>query len=94
MRLVECDVNNAITSRNGFKATRNLNILTEFIESGMDCAKIEDYTQREARYCATSLNNSIKRYHMTGVRAVMLDHEVYLVKTDKIEEIHAGIKED
>lgn len=61
------------------KNTSNYKVLTEFVDSGMDCAKIEGWTQAGAKACANSLRTSIKRFRF-GVRVVLSKGEVFLVK--------------
>lgn len=65
-----------------YKRSENLMILEEFQNSGLECAKVERFTQACARYCATSLNNSIKRYKISNTRAIIRKGKVYLIKED------------
>lgn len=79
MKLVEYDINK-IEGAKIYKKTENMKILEEFIESGMDCAKIEGFNQNSAMGCAASLNSSIKRYNLGGIRAISRKRNCYLVK--------------
>lgn len=79
MKLVEYDINK-IEGVKLYKKSENLKILEEFIESGMDCAKIEGFNQKSAMGCAASLNSSIKRYNIGGIRAISRKEKCYLIK--------------
>ena len=79
MKLVECNINEIGT----YKKTNNLKILEEFLDSGMVCARVDDYTQVSANGCATSLKTSIKRFNIHGVDAIRRKDNVYLIRTDK-----------
>lgn len=63
------------------KKSDRLKLLEEFAESDMDCAEVVNFTHKHATSCASSLNESIKRYHMTSIRAIQSGDRVYLVKT-------------
>ena len=65
----------------GYKRSSNLELLEEFANSGIDCVKVEDWTQSTPNSCAGSLNSSIKRYNLYGIRAISRDGEVYLIKS-------------
>ena len=75
MRIIKTDV-----KADDFKKSDNLGILEEFINGGMDCVEIVDYTQASAYSCTGSLNTSIKRYGYHGVKAKVLNGRAYLVK--------------
>ena len=64
----------------GYKLSDNYRILEEFADSGLDCAKVEGWTAKTAGYCASSLNNSIKRYKFAGMVAISRKGEVYLIR--------------
>lgn len=63
-----------------YRRTKNQEILEEFINSGMECAKVEGFTQPEAHHCAGSLNSTIKNSKMHGVKAISRKGEVFLLK--------------
>lgn len=63
-----------------FTRTKNMEIIEEFVNSGMDCAKVEGFTQKTADSCATSLNLSIKRFNKAGIKAISRKGEVFLIK--------------
>lgn len=79
MKLVEYDINK-IDGARGYRKSDNLKILEEFVESGMECAKVEGYNNKTAAHCATSLNTSIKRYNLGGIRAISRKGVCYLIK--------------
>ena len=81
MRMVACNLNE-IESKGVYKKSDNFKILNEFAESEHTCVMIEDYTQKNAMCCAASLNTSIKRYHMTGIRAISRKDKVYLIRVN------------
>lgn len=66
----------------GYKKTKNQVIIDEFIESGLDCAKLEGWTNKDAGSCATSINISIKRFKKTGIRCISMKGEVYLIREE------------
>lgn len=79
MKLVEYDINK-IEGAKCYKKSDNLRILEEFIESGMEYAKVEGFNNKTAMHCATSLNTSIKRYNLGGIRAISRKGVCYLIK--------------
>lgn len=78
MRLVKSDIRKI--EKTNFSRTKNLEILEEFVESDMDCAEVKDFTQITAMSCATSLNNSIKRFNIGGIKAISREGKCYLIK--------------
>ena len=84
MRLVPYDLKK-IDKAEGYRKSMNQKIIEEFLESDLDCAKIEDWTQKSAMACAGSLNRSIEKYKMTGARAVSRKGNVYLIRVSAIK---------
>lgn len=82
MKLIPYDARN-LTVRKGYKKSENLRILEEFVESGMECAKVEGYTQKNALICSSSLSSSIRNYNMGGVIARTRNGEVFLIKVSE-----------
>lgn len=82
MKLVEYDIDKIEGARN-YRRTSNLIILEEFIDSGMECAKVEGFNNKTATHCTTSLNASIKRFNLGGIRAISRKGGCYLIKIDK-----------
>lgn len=67
-----------------YSSSENRRILEQFAESGLECAKVTDFTQKDAYVCAASLRNSIKTYRMFSYTAIVSRGEVYLIrKNDK-----------
>ena len=62
------------------KKSKNLHILEEFINSGMDCARVDGYDNSKAEYCASSLSTSIRRFKLFGVKAIKRGDDVFLIK--------------
>lgn len=65
-----------------YKRTKNQNVLKEFINSDLDCVRVEGWTQNNADSCANSFRQSIKRFRVTGIQVFVRKGEVYLVKTN------------
>lgn len=65
----------------GYKLCGNQEIIKEFLESGMDCAKLEGYSQKNADSARSSLLNSMKRMGIHNVSIVVRKGEVFLLKT-------------
>ena len=82
MKLVSCNIDE-IKGMGFYKKSQNYRILSEFINGGLDCTEVVEYTNRTAGQCATSLNNSIKRYHMGNIRAISRKGKVYLIREEK-----------
>lgn len=78
MELVKIDRNSI--KRGCYKRSKNQKLLEEFVNSKMDCAEVKDFKQKNSKSCCNSLNISIKRYHMTGVRAIHRKNRVFLIK--------------
>ena len=78
IKLIPCDRNEI---EGGYARTKNLKILEEFRDSGLDCAKLEGWTNKDANHAATSLNVSIKRFKFGGIKATGRAGNVYLIKT-------------
>ena len=65
-----------------WRKTKNKRILDEFCNSGLECAEVTGYDCKNAEYASTSLNCSIKRYCMTGIRSICRKGHVYLIRID------------
>ena len=44
-------------------------ILNEFVNSGLDCVEVKDFTHKNAKSCANALNTSAKKSRMNTVHA-------------------------
>lgn len=80
MKMVPYDV----TKLGMYARSNNLDTLMDFIDSGFDCVKLEGYTQKNAKNCRNSLENSIKNYRLGGIQVVVRGENVFLVRK-KIE---------
>lgn len=82
MKLVEYDKKKLGDTGRMFKRSKHQIILEEFIDSGMDCAKIEGWEHKTAKSLQNSLSAAIKRYKLNTVRAIIRNDEVFLVRKD------------
>lgn len=80
MKLQKSDIAN-LTKRS-LRTSRNYRVLTEFVESNLDCALVTGWTHTCADGCAAALNVSIKTYRLGNVKAITRNNEVFLVKMD------------
>lgn len=62
-----------------YKPTKNLKFLESFRDSGEAIARVEDFTQKNAYVCATSLRHAIKHFKMAGLDCFVRNGVVYLV---------------
>lgn len=60
--------------------TENRKILEEFIASDCDCCEVLDYTAATAYGAASSLNRSISWYRLGGIKAIVREERLYLIK--------------
>lgn len=60
--------------------TENRRILEEFISCDCDCCEVTEYLQKTATMVTASLNQSIKTYRMSGIRAITKNGRTYLIK--------------
>ena len=81
MRLEKCKMED-LGSRS-LKRTRNLKVLEEFANSDMQCTEVKEFTNKNAKSCRNSLDISIKRFHMTGIKTIERKGKVYLVKVNE-----------
>lgn len=84
MKLTKCNINEI--NNTYYKKSENLTLLEEFLDSNMDCAEVEGFTQKTATSCANSFNTSIKNYRLHGIRAISRKGKVYLVKTEAFDK--------
>lgn len=82
MRLVECDINK-VDLKSYMGKSKWMTLIDEFVESDMKCCRIEDYTNKDAKSCSGALNYAIKRYNKKGIKAVIRNGIVYLVKFEE-----------
>lgn len=85
MKLVQYDINKLIKKKR--VRSNNLAILEEFMNSGLDCVKVEGFTNKNTKSCCNSLNLSIKRYGYKTIKSVTYGGEVFLVKKSELNKI-------
>lgn len=81
MKLIPCDIK-SINSRL-YKYTDNMKVIMEFVNSGIDCAKVENYPHIRPYSCANALNRCAERMNMPQIKAIVRKKAVYLVRVDK-----------
>lgn len=63
-----------------YKKSDNYIFLMEFINSDLDCARVDNYTHKNAKSCSWSLQNTIRRYGLNGIQCIQRKGEVFLIK--------------
>lgn len=63
-----------------YKRTKWVALIREFLDSDMDCASVEGYTNKDASNATSAIKASIKRYGFARVHACCVNGKVYLVK--------------
>lgn len=63
-----------------YEKSGNLKLLEAFADSGLECVKVEGWTQKTAFICAASIRSSIERYHMDNFDCVSRNGEVFLIR--------------
>lgn len=66
-----------------YQKTKLLTIIDEFIESGHECVKVEDFHHKNAYVCAGCIRKSIERFHRNSVECSVYRGEVYLTRVRK-----------
>lgn len=66
---------------NTYKQTKNGELLEEFVNSGLDAARVDGWTNATPYSAANSFNRSIERFKFTNIRAITRKGEVYLIRT-------------
>lgn len=80
MKLVPYDRNKINNVDRYYSKSANHVLLMEFINSDMDCAKVENYPHKTSTSCAASLARSVKRYGFNSIKVRESKGEVYLIK--------------
>lgn len=80
MKLVPYDRNKIWNVNGYYSKSANYRLLAEFINSDMDCAKVENYTHKTSASCAASLARSAKRFGFNNIKVRESKGEVYLIK--------------
>lgn len=64
-----------------YKLCKNQKILNEFVESGMDCAKLENYPHKNAHSCYSCLRVSAMNLGLGNVISIHIKgKDVYLLR--------------
>lgn len=84
MKLIPYDKKN-LGGINCYKKPRNLAVIEKFIESGLDCAEIKDYTHKSATSFQTSFYSTIRRFKINTVKVVIRKERVFLIRIDESE---------
>lgn len=66
----------------GYRWSKNQKILQEFLDSGLDCARVDGYHHEDAKSCSGSLRQSVKRFHMNNIDVITHKNQVYLIRKD------------
>lgn len=82
MKLIAYDINK-INNIGNYKNSENMRLINEFVESDMDCVKVEGWTHAHANSCANSFVQTLKRMKKSGIEVVSRKGEVYLIKKNK-----------
>lgn len=70
-----------------YKPGNNQALLFEFVNSGMDCAEVEDYPHKSAKICQSNLRTCAKRLGLqNSVRVVIRKDSVFLVRRHQEDE--------
>lgn len=85
MILVQRTIKEYKTKRNYSKRRR---FLKEFLESDMDACVVDNWelNYKKARYCATSLQDGVKKFFNGLLEVHMIDGEVWIIKTSAIKK--------
>lgn len=62
--------------------TDNFLVVQEFLNGDNECVELKGYTNQDAYCCSNSINGTIKRNRIPGVKSVVRKGKVYLIKTD------------
>ena len=79
MRFTAYDINK-IGGKSIYKRSANLRLLEDFIDSELECAKVEDFPHKDAQSCLGSLGHSIVHYGMNNIRCIMRNGEIFLIR--------------
>lgn len=85
MNFIPCDKKAIATVKN--IRSDNFKLLTEFAESGHECAQVEGYPHKNANACAAALRAAIKKYRIFTIGVAVRKDNVYLIRKS-IQEKH------
>lgn len=77
MRFEAYDIN--LVECKGYKRTSNVKLLNDFVNSGLACATVEDFDQRNAHICAASLRKTALRERLYSIKVMSRKGKVYLI---------------
>lgn len=81
MHFVKVDVTDIPNNYRGDRLrSDNYKLLMEFYESTCEVAEVKDYTQKSARVCQISLQNSARRYHLDSIVVIVRGDRVFLMR--------------
>lgn len=83
MKLVPCTIEEI--GHVWIKKSDNYATIKEFIDSGLDCAKVENWHHKKASGCSWSLNNCAKAYGFKNIKAITRKENVFLIKIKENE---------
>lgn len=63
-----------------YRKTKNYSILMEFLNSDMDCARIERAEGDNAYQYANSLRRSIKYFNLNSIKVSVRKDDVFLIR--------------
>lgn len=81
MKMVPYDREKLMFPRH-YRRTKNLQILEDFMNGNADCVQLVDHGHTNAKNCQSCLYNSIVRFGITGVKVVIREGNVFLVKVE------------
>lgn len=76
MKFVECKMPSDALS---YKRTKNQEFIDSFIESGVKCAEVKDFTHKTVNSCASSLHKSVNTFYKGRVLVVTRKGHIYLI---------------
>lgn len=85
LTIKKVDFNTIPISRCGKFSTKNLEVISEFLNGGYDAAEITDNADasRDAQKIVNSMNQSIKRFgHSSTLIAITRSNKAYLVRKE------------
>lgn len=81
MKMIPIDVNDIPEIGSlYYKQTKNHKLLTDFLESGLDCVELVDHDYNSANSAYTSLTRSMQRFGIHGIRIIVRKDRVFLVR--------------
>lgn len=65
-----------------YRRSKNQQILEEFIDSDLKCAKLEGWPQISAKSCQSSMLTTLKRLHISTVKVLKRGDIIILLKVE------------